>query len=466
MPEFLSVNAARDHYAEPVLADVQALAEKVPDPVSEVLSFIEDHLFDLDLFTAIKTRFAGSSPYPLGKRFRRAVGSPLGRYLHGRRMKVAAALLEHTDFTCNEIGIAVGYERAAFYKAFAAWPLSKGLSPARWRDHARQGEPVEPPEEEPASDADMETRLAGWRQALLMPWTLGETAASDPVGALLEHPGADFIVHLVSHYPSVADRCRRLLGEKPTGRVMVCGGPAAEDPWEAVKRLAFESFKARRLESALAGAPSPLDAAFLRAASPMKSFVHYEVLLRAGGAAEARAGLEPCHPSVADLLPSYRAKAALGVAREALDAGDFHTAEMELGIAEVQLAAAGPSADPVTQPGILAARAELLYRQGRWPEAASAASRAADAYRRLGCAGRAAKALVLREAALGRGGPGDSVAELENALAAVDEAMQPEVALQLLSALAVAYARQGDQEKTEVLLARLAALGNRGENDR
>ncbi len=460
MSDLFSLPAARDHYAEPVLARIRAQARKAPGQVSTALSFIERHLFDRDLFTAIKTRFARTSPYPLKSLFTQAVRSPLGRYLHDCRMQVVASLLEHTDHLCYEIGIAVGYgEKAAFYKAFAAWPGSGRRTPAEWRAHLRGAQPSQPPEDKPATPN--EARLTGWRRALLLPWTLGEEAAADPVAALHQLPGVDMMVHLMTHYPGVADRCRRLLGKRPTGEVI-----AGDDPFQVMTRLAFESFKAKRLQGALAAAPSPLDAACLRAGSPMKSYVHYHVLSRAGGAVEARASLEPCHPSVVELLPSYRAEAALRVAREVLAAGDFHTAELELGVAEMQLTAAGPVADPATSPGILATRAELLYRQGRCPQAAVAAGRAADAYRRLGRTELAAEAVLLREAAFGRGGAGESVAELESALAAIDEAAQPNLAVRLLSALAGAYASQRRQDKTEAVFARLAALRTTGEMKR
>lgn len=457
MSEYFSLLGARDHHAEPVLARIRAQAEKAPARVSEVLSYIERNLFERDLSAALKARFARPAPNPLKAAFTRAAGSPLARYIRDRRMQVAAVLLEHTDHPYNEIGIAVGYERSAFYKAFPAWPPSGGRGPSEWRAQARGAEPIGPGTKRPTQTTEVESRLAGWRRALLLPWILDE-AEGDPVEALLRHPGVQLMVHLVRHYPGVADRCRRFLGRKPTGQRTAGEEPVRDEADRLVTSLAFESFKAKRLEEALAKATSPLDVACLRAASPMKSFVHFHVLSRGSGAAAARESLDPCHPSVADLLPSYRAKATLAVAREALAAGELHAAELELGLAEVQLTTAGPWADPETQPGILATRAELSYRLGRYAEAAEAAGRAAEAYRRLGRTRLAAEAVLLREAACGRGGTGESAAELEAALASVDEAASPDIVAQLAGALAVAYARQGQREKAAAALARLLAL--------
>jgi transcriptional regulator GlxA family with amidase domain len=67
------------------------------------------------------------------RRFRTATGRTPGDYLQATRIAVAKQLLEDGARSVQSVGLAVGYEDAAFFRAL--FRRHTGMSPAEYRQH-------------------------------------------------------------------------------------------------------------------------------------------------------------------------------------------------------------------------------------------------------------------------------------------------------------------------------------------
>jgi AraC family transcriptional regulator len=95
-------------------------AVNVLEHLNKAMAYIEDNLGgDID-FQKL-ARLACCSEYHFRRMFSFLAGMPLGEYIRGRRLSVAASLLKDTDEKIIDVAMRFGYESPdAFTKAFQA----------------------------------------------------------------------------------------------------------------------------------------------------------------------------------------------------------------------------------------------------------------------------------------------------------------------------------------------------------
>jgi len=100
-----------------------------------VIDYIEAHLgADLSLLTLAAE--AGMSPAHFAREFKRAKGTSVHRYLLGRRVAWAAALLAGTDQSVAEVALATGFSSQAHLTT--AFQRQNGTTPAAYRRERRR----------------------------------------------------------------------------------------------------------------------------------------------------------------------------------------------------------------------------------------------------------------------------------------------------------------------------------------
>ena len=109
----------------------------------------------------------------------------------------------------------------------------------------------------------------------------------------------------------------------------------------------------------------------------------------------------------------------------------------------------------MTEARLLEARADLELLQHHSTAAVELASRAACTYRQLGEATAVARCLVLKERACGGAPPAEDVAELEEALAGLDDLGEDVLSNALLAELLGVYARAADFDRAAAIFARV-----------
>ncbi|MBC1474812.1 methylphosphotriester-DNA--protein-cysteine methyltransferase family protein [Listeria grandensis] len=113
--------------------------ERLPDVewAAQVQAFIEEHYGEYLTLPVIADGCHGS-PYHLHRVFKAQTGmTPLG-FVHLVRMQKARVLLETTEMSVMEIGVAVGMPNAA---QFATWfKRMEGVTPSMYRNSRKDGE--------------------------------------------------------------------------------------------------------------------------------------------------------------------------------------------------------------------------------------------------------------------------------------------------------------------------------------
>jgi len=118
------------------LADAPDHTTDLPSrPLRRVIDYIEEHLGeDLSLLTLAAE--AGMSPAHFAREFKRAKGTSVHRYLLGRRVEWAAALLAGTEQSVAEVALATGFSSQAHLTT--AFQRLNGTTPAAYRRERRR----------------------------------------------------------------------------------------------------------------------------------------------------------------------------------------------------------------------------------------------------------------------------------------------------------------------------------------
>ena len=133
MTVFANVEEARDHYAEPVFAEMREERETAPAELTLLLLYIETHLYASDLVSKLTADWFGSKRR-LRKIFRQAVSDTPSVYVRRRRMGVASTLLAQPVWPRNCSKARLRFEQGRYSKALklagraaAAWARLKGF---------------------------------------------------------------------------------------------------------------------------------------------------------------------------------------------------------------------------------------------------------------------------------------------------------------------------------------------------
>ncbi|HOB91480.1 MAG: AraC family transcriptional regulator [Bacillota bacterium] len=98
--------------------------------ISEVLHYIEEHLYEIEDYEQVADAFC-FSPYYFHRLFSAVVGKPIGSYIRERRLAKAAELLTDLDKTITSICFECGFNSSqSFCRSFKN---SYGVSPSEYR---------------------------------------------------------------------------------------------------------------------------------------------------------------------------------------------------------------------------------------------------------------------------------------------------------------------------------------------
>lgn len=104
----------------------------LPQDISEILLYLREHLFDLDLNVSTLRHRCSLRNNNVSARFRCAVGLGLRDYIEAGRVEAAKRLLPQDDLEIYLISMAVGYEhQETFCRAFQR---QVGCAPSEWRE--------------------------------------------------------------------------------------------------------------------------------------------------------------------------------------------------------------------------------------------------------------------------------------------------------------------------------------------
>jgi AraC family transcriptional regulator len=126
--EIRQKQASADSRNEPVASPTRGALDR--RRLVRVLDYIESNL-EGDLSLDGMASIACLSRYHFARAFRQAIGRPPHRYVNGRRLERAKALLTQDDRPLADIALALGFSsQANFTRAFAQ---ATGQAPGRYR---------------------------------------------------------------------------------------------------------------------------------------------------------------------------------------------------------------------------------------------------------------------------------------------------------------------------------------------
>lgn len=135
--------------AAPTLEDMRSDRKALPRRLSRLMTYLVNHLFDLQLNATRAWRKAGIRDHSLSTTFRATTGMTLRRYIERRRLEVADRMVLAGDVKIGRISLAVGYDHhgtfvAAYKKWFEELPSEARRKPGppeidylRWRRGVR-----------------------------------------------------------------------------------------------------------------------------------------------------------------------------------------------------------------------------------------------------------------------------------------------------------------------------------------
>lgn len=130
----LAVLVLRKHSSLSAKALAPRKAALLPSNLlAECLDFLESRLDDSSLSVADLAAVAGLSPFHFSRLFRAATGAPPHRYVVGRRVERARALLEGTVLPLGEIAQRAGFAHQAHLTRHFSRVI--GTSPGAYRQH-------------------------------------------------------------------------------------------------------------------------------------------------------------------------------------------------------------------------------------------------------------------------------------------------------------------------------------------
>jgi len=107
------------HAAAPAYRRIDRDLRKAPEAIRPMLRVIRSHLFEQDLNVERIRVLLGLRSSRDTKRFRRAMGATVARYVEDRRLETSCRLLADSDLEVDEIATRVGYRRyKTWHEAF------------------------------------------------------------------------------------------------------------------------------------------------------------------------------------------------------------------------------------------------------------------------------------------------------------------------------------------------------------
>lgn len=139
----MSLQTIRDRAAREALLCIRRDRERASERIRQLLSYLEEHLFDPGLNVQTLRRACGTLDNSIAVRFHQEIGATPKGYITARRMETATYLLGETDLKIWQIGVLLGYSSlGVFSKSFARWA---GERPSRYRRRQeRPGDLAEP----------------------------------------------------------------------------------------------------------------------------------------------------------------------------------------------------------------------------------------------------------------------------------------------------------------------------------
>lgn len=108
--------------AAPTLEGIRLDCERLPAPLSSLVAYVGEHLFDPDLTVTQAKRVVGIRSNTLAARFRARMETSLHHYIEVARLEVADRLLRLNEFDVCDVIMAVGFKsQETFRRAYKPW---------------------------------------------------------------------------------------------------------------------------------------------------------------------------------------------------------------------------------------------------------------------------------------------------------------------------------------------------------
>ncbi len=108
--------------AVPILEGMFEDCQRLPEPLSRLVAYIRDHLFDLGLTAAKAIEATGIRSHAIAAKFRAHLDTSIHGYIEVGRLVTGDRLLRLNEFGAGEISLALGYKNhETFLRAFKAW---------------------------------------------------------------------------------------------------------------------------------------------------------------------------------------------------------------------------------------------------------------------------------------------------------------------------------------------------------
>ncbi len=108
--------------AASTLERIRQDSERLPAPMSVLVAYVAEHLFDPELNGTRARRAVGIRSNSLPARFLARMKMSLGDYIELARLEVADRLIRRNEFDVSDVSMAVGYKsHATFLRAYKPW---------------------------------------------------------------------------------------------------------------------------------------------------------------------------------------------------------------------------------------------------------------------------------------------------------------------------------------------------------
>lgn len=104
----------------------------------ELISWVDEHITDLDLRLTTVAEALDMSPYAVSRLFKERIGEGFKEYVVRKRMEIGYELLRTTDASVTEIALQVGYENATYFST--TFKKQYGVPPSKLRFSKITGE--------------------------------------------------------------------------------------------------------------------------------------------------------------------------------------------------------------------------------------------------------------------------------------------------------------------------------------
>lgn len=187
----MNPKSLRERAAREALRQIRRDRERASERIRQMLTYLEEHLFDPGLNVRTLRRACGALDNSIAVRFHQEVGVTPKSYITARRMETATWLLGETDVKIWKIGALLGYSSlGVFSKSFVRWA---GERPSSFRRRHRRPEVRVGESARPASPEMCQQALNGqleWPDAERLIRRLHELYPDAGAAVLATSPGS------------------------------------------------------------------------------------------------------------------------------------------------------------------------------------------------------------------------------------------------------------------------------------